>query len=391
MSMLLTDARIVTPDEVLEPGWIRIEGGRIAALGSGPPPADARQAHALEGRWVVPGFIDLHVHGGGGHDLASLDAAEIRGAAAFHRGHGTTRSLASIVTAPLEHMLGALAAVRSVVDEGATAGDHVVGSHLEGPFLSPRRAGAHDPQHLLSPDPATLERLLDAAGGTLRVLTIAPELPGALDLVRQAVASGVVVAVGHSDASHAEATDAFEAGASLVTHLFNGMRPWHHREPGLAGAALTAPHVVSEVINDGIHLHDATARVAFAAGGASRVALVTDAISAAGVGEGSFRLGPAAVRVRDGAVRLEDDETLAGSTLTMDVAVRRAVRELGLPMTAAVEASATTPARVLGIGDRVGSLDVGQEADLVVLNDEIEVEAVMANGAWTTSGRLFHR
>lgn len=390
MSLLLTDARIVTPLEVLERGWIRIDGGRIAALGSGPPPADARDAHALDGRWVVPGFIDLHVHGGGGHDMASTDPAEIRGAAAFHRDHGTTRTLASIVTAPLEEMLAALAAVRSVVDEGPTAEGHVVGSHLEGPFLSAERAGAHDPRHLLAPDPAMFDQLLEAAGGTLRVITTAPELPGGIDLVRQAVASGVVVAIGHSDATHAQAAAAFEAGASLVTHLFNGMRPWHHREPGLSGAAL-ASRVVSEVINDGIHLHDATTRVAFAAAGRARVALITDAMSAAGEGDGSFRLGSAAVRVRDGAVRIEDGQTLAGSTLTMDVAVRRAVRELGLPMTAAADASATTPARVLGMGDRVGSLAVGQEADLVVLSGGLEVEAVMAGGAWTTSGRLFHR
>ena len=391
MSTLLTDARIVTPTGVLERGWMLVEEGRIAGLGSGQAPDDAQERQSLEGRWVVPGFIDLHVHGGGGHDMSSPDPTEVRGAAAFHRGHGTTRSLASIVTAPLDEMLVALATVRSVVDDGPTPDGRVVGSHLEGPFLNPARAGAHDPRHLLAPDRSTMERLLDAASGTLRVLTIAPELPGGLDLVRQAVASGVVVAVGHSDATHAEATAAFEAGASLVTHLFNGMRPWHHRDPGVAGAALAGAGIVTELINDGIHLHDATARVAFAAAGPGRVALVTDAVAAVGAGEGSFRLGSAAMRVRDGAVRLEDGETLAGSTLTMDVALRRAVRELGLPMSIAVEATSATPARVLGIGDHVGSVNVGHEADLVVLRDDLEVEGVMAGGAWTTSGRLFHR
>ncbi|MGH2382067.1 MAG: N-acetylglucosamine-6-phosphate deacetylase [Candidatus Limnocylindria bacterium] len=391
MSILLTGARIVTSGGVLEPGWIRVDDGRVAALGSGSAPSEAGERHALGGRWVVPGFIDLHVHGGGGHAMSSADPAEIRAAASFHRGQGTTRSLASIITAPLHEMLGALAAVRSVVEDGPTPEAHVVGSHLEGPFLSPLRAGAHDPRHLVAPDPIIFDRLLEAAGGTLRVITLAPELPGGLDLVRRAVAAGVVVAIGHSDATHADAVAAFEAGASLVTHLFNGMRPWHHREPGLAGAALAAPHVVSELINDGIHLHDATARFAFAAGAPGSVALVTDAMTAAGVGDGDFRLGSAAVRVRDGAVRLADGETLAGSTLTMDVAVRRAVRDLGLTMSAAVEASAATPARVLGFGDRVGSLDPGREADLVVLGDQLEVQAVMAGGAWTPSGRLFHR
>lgn len=389
MSMLLTDARIVTSGGVLEQGWLLVEDGRVAALGSGSAPSEARERQALGGRWVVPGFIDLHVHGGGGHAM-STNAAEIRGAASFHRGHGTTRSLASIITAPLDEMLEALAAVRSVVEDGPTPEFHVVGSHLEGPFLNPGRAGAHDPRYLVAPDPLLFDGLLEAAGGTLRVITLAPELPRGLDIVRRAVAAGVVVAIGHSDATYADAVAAFEAGASLVTHLFNGMRPWHHREPGLAGAALSAPHVVSELINDGIHLHDATARIALAAS-LGRVALVTDAIAAAGVSDGDFRLGSAAVRVRDGAVRLADGEALAGSTLTMDVAMRRVVRDLGLPMAAAVEASSATPARVLGIGDRVGSLDLGREADLVVLSDELEVEAVMAGGAWTTSGRLFHR
>ena len=391
MSTLLTGARIVTPTEVLGPGWLRVEEGRIAAIGSGTPPSEAGDRHELHGRWIVPGFIDLHVHGGGGHDMLSADPAEITAAAAFHRRHGTTRTLASIVTAPLDEMLAALAAVRSVVAAGPTSSAYVVGSHLEGPFLNPARAGAHDPRHLLVPDSAVFDRFCEAAGGTLRVMTVAPELPGGLDLVRRAVAAGVVVALGHSDADHAEATAAFAAGAGLVTHLFNGMRPWHHRDPGLAGAALARQGIICEVINDGIHLHDATAGIAFAAAGPARVALVTDAVAAAGAGDGTFRLGSAPVSVLDGAVRLSDTETLAGSTLTMDASLRRAVRELGLPMTVACQATSTTPAQVLGIDDRVGSVATGQEADLVVLSDDLEVAAVMSGGRWSTSGRLVHR
>lgn len=391
MSTLLTDARIVTPTEVLEPGWLRVEDGLIAAIGSGPAPSEAGDRHEMRRQWVVPGFIDLHVHGGGGHDMLSADPAEISGAAAFHRGHGTTRMLASIVTAPLDEMLAALAAVRTVVEAGPTSSAHVIGSHLEGPFLNPARAGAHDPRHLFAPNAAAFDRLNEAAGGTLRVMTVAPELSGGLDLVGRAVAAGVVAALGHSDADHAEATAAFDAGAALVTHLFNGMRPWHHREPGLVGAALARPGIVCEVINDGIHLHDATAGIAFAAAGPACVALVTDAVAAAGAGDGTFRLGSAPVSVLDGAVRLSDTETLAGSTLTMDASLRRAVRELGLPMTVACHAASTTPARVLGIDDRVGSVVIGQEADLVVLSDDLEVAAVMSGGRWSTSGRLVHR
>jgi N-acetylglucosamine-6-phosphate deacetylase len=381
--MLLTDARVVTPAGVLDRGWVRIEGGDIVEVGPGVPSGGNDDRHELHGRWVVPGFIDLHMHGGGGHATHSADPAELLLAASFHRAHGTTRTLASIVSAPLDEMLAAVAAVRDAVPG-------VIGSHLEGPFLSPARAGAHDPAHLLPPDPAIFERMLDAAGGTLRVITVAPELPGSIELVRRAVAAGVVVAVGHSDADHAQASAAFDAGASLVTHLFNAMRPWHHREPGLVGAALMRSDVVCELINDGIHLHDATAKLAFGAAGPGRIALVTDAIAATGAGDGEFRLGTAAVHVGGGVARLPDGQTLAGSTLTMDVGFRRAVRELGLPIEEAVRASSTTPARALGIADRVGSLEAGREADILVLADDLAVEAVMVGGRWITSGRLFH-
>ena len=381
--MLLTDARVVTPAGVLDPGWLRIDGDRIVEVGPGAPSLDGDERHELGGGWVVPGFIDLHMHGGGGHATLSADPTEIASAAAFHRAHGTTGSLASIVSAPLSETLAALEAVRAAVP-------NVIGSHLEGPFLNPARAGAHDPAHLLPPDPATFERMLDAAGGTLRVITVAPELPGGIELVRRAAAAGVVVAVGHSDATHDEASVAFDAGASLVTHLFNAMRPWHHREPGLVGAALTRADVVCELINDGIHLHDATAKVAFEAAGPGRIALVTDAIAAAGTGDGELRLGSAAVHVSGGAARLADGQTLAGSTLTMDLAFRRAVRELGVPIEDAVRASSTTAARVLGMADRVGSLEAGRDADLLVLTEDLAVDAVMAGGRWITSGRLFH-
>jgi N-acetylglucosamine-6-phosphate deacetylase len=379
----------VTPAGVVR-GWIRIEGGRISDLAEGRAAGSGAHAHELDGRWVVPGFIDLHVHGGGGHSMLSADPAEIVAAAEFHRAHGTTRTLASIVSAPLDQTLEALRAVRDVVRAGPFPSAHVVGSHLEGPVLNPLRAGAHDRAHLLAPDRHVLDRLIEAADGTLRLITVAPELPGGTDLVRQAVAAGVVVALGHSDADHAQAQAAFDAGASHVTHLFNAMRPWHHREPGLAGAALTRPGVVSEIINDGIHLHDATAAVAFAAAGSGAISLVTDAIAPAGAADGEYRLGSAVVRVVDGAVRLADGQTLAGSVLTMDRAFRRAVQRLGVSHVDASIAASTTPARVLGLHESVGSLEPGRDADLVVLSDSLEVDGVMVGGEWIGSGRLFH-
>ncbi len=390
MDLLLSNARVVTPGGVLDPGWVSVRGTKITALGEGPIP-EAGEQRSVDGRWIVPGFIDLHVHGGGGASLLSNDPAELRAAAEFHASHGTAGLLASIVSAPPEELLDGLAAVRDLVRAGDSARSTVAGSHLEGPFLSPNRAGAHDPAHLLAPDAALLDRMLETADGTLRVITLAPELPGALDLVRRAVAAGVVVALGHSDADRATVSAAFDAGASLVTHLFNAMRPLDHRDPGLATTALVRPDVVCEVINDGVHLHDDTARLAFRAAGAERIALVTDAISAAGLGNGAHRLGSATVDVNDGVARISGTNTLAGSTLTMDRALRRAVRDLDLPIGEAVRAAATTPARVLGEQDARGSIAPGLAADLVVLDDTLEIAAVMLGGEWISSGRLFDR
>lgn len=390
MNLLLTNARVVTPGGVLDPGWVDVRGTTIGAVGEGPLPETGEQ-RSVNGGWIVPGLIDLHVHGGGGASLLSPDPAELRAAAEFHASRGTARLLASIVSAPLEEMLNGLAAVRDLVRAGDSGGSTVAGSHLEGPFLSRNRAGAHDPDHLLAPQEAVLDRMLETADGTLRVITLAPELPGALDLVRRAVAAGVVVALGHSDADRDTVASAFDAGASLVTHLFNAMRPLDHRDPGLATTALVRPGVVCELINDGVHLHDDTARLAFQAAGADRIALVTDAIPAAGLGDGAHRLGPATVDVTDGVARIAGTDTLAGSTLTMDRALRRAVRDLGLPVAQAVRAAATTPARVLAEQDARGSIAPGLAADLLVLDDELEVAAVMLGGEWISSGRLFDR
>jgi N-acetylglucosamine-6-phosphate deacetylase len=381
--MLLTDARVVAAEGVLERGWVRVADGRITDVGTGPPPDD-RDRTELPGRHLVPGFVDLHVHGGGGHSTLSPDPEEIDAAASFHRRHGTIRTLVSIATAPIDEMVEALSAAAQL-----TAAGQILGAHLEGPFLNPVRAGAHDPRHLLAPDPNTLDRLVGAADGALRVMTLAPELPGGLDLVRRIRDAGIVAAIGHSDADYATTTRAFEAGATLVTHLFNGMRPMHHREPGVAGAALADPSVTCELINDGVHVHDAAARLAFTAA-TDRVALVTDATAAAGDASGTYRLAGVEIRVSDGAPRLADGVTLAGSTLTMDMAVRRAVHELGVPLPMAVAAASRVPAHVLGIADEAGSIEAGRAADLVVLDDALEVEAVMLDGRWITSGRLFH-
>ena len=375
--IVLANARVATLRRVLDPGWLVVDGPRIAAVGTGdPPPADG-EVHDVARQYVLPGFIDLHMHGGGGAQITTDDPDEILTAVAFHRRHGTTRTLASLVTDQLDKMAAAVRTIAAIVH--GTADGPIAGVHLEGPFLNPSKRGSHHSEYLLAPSVPALRHLLEAGDGTVRVVTLAPELPGGLDLVRELVPAGVIAAVGHTEATFDEAREAFATGARLATHLFNAMRPFHHRDPGPAGAALADDTVTCELINDGFHVHDEAVRIAMGAAGPERVAFITDATPAAGMTNGQFHLGPVPIFARDGKVTLTDG-TLAGSTLTMDAAVRHAVRCIGLPVHHAAIAAATSPATVLGIAHRTGSLHPGKDADLVLLNDEFGIEAVLARG-----------
>lgn len=372
--MLLTGARVIAGNRVLDPGWVRVSGDRIAEVGEGDPPAT--DAVDLAGAWLAPGFVDIHVHGGAGASYPSGDPGEARRVARLHLRHGTTTTLASLVTASPEQLLKAVAGLAELVADGTLAG-----LHLEGPFLAATRCGAHDPALLRPPDREELAGLLRAGNGSIRQVTVAPELPGGLDMIRQLTDAGVVAAAGHTDATYEQGRAAFDAGATVVTHLFNGMRPVHHREPGLATAALEDDRVTVELINDGCHLHHAVVRSAFAHVAAGRVALVTDAMAAAGAGDGEYELGGQRVLVTDGVARLAGGSSIAGSTLTMDEAVRRTVTEAGVSVVDAVTAASTTPARVLGL-DGVGVIAAGARADLVVLNDDLVVRRVLRGGGW---------
>ena len=248
---------------------------------------------------MLPGFVDMHVHGGGGASFTEGPADDARRAAEFHRGHGSTTIVASLVTAPLADLEARAAMLAGLAGQGVIAG-----IHLEGPFLSTARCGAQDPRHMLAPDVAAFERLHAAAAGHLRVITIAPELPGAAGLIKAAARAGVTAAVGHTDATADITSAAVDAGATHATHLFNGMRPLHHREPGPAGALLDRDEVTCEVIADGVHLHDTVIRLAARAAGPGRLVLITDAMAAAGMPDGSYRLGSMRVDVAGGVARL---------------------------------------------------------------------------------------
>ncbi|HWM99474.1 MAG TPA: N-acetylglucosamine-6-phosphate deacetylase, partial [Streptosporangiaceae bacterium] len=366
---LLTGGRVVTPGGVLNPGWIRTAGSVIDAVGPGEPAEHESSGLAsadLGGQWVLPGFVDMHVHGGGGTSFTEGTAGDARHAAGFHRRNGSTTILASLVTAPLAALEARAAMLAGLAREGVIAG-----VHLEGPFLAAARCGAQDPRHMIAPDVAAFERLHAAAAGQLRVITLAPELPGAAALIKAAAQAGVIAAVGHTDATADVTSAAVDAGASHATHLFNGMRPLHHREPGPVGALLDRDEVSCEVIADGVHLHDTVIRLVARAAGPGRLVLITDAMAAAGMPDGRYRLGSMRVDVAGGVARLAADSdasadsgadarpggpgAIAGSTATMAGVVRHAIAA-GLPVTEVAAAASTTPARVLGLGGRTGAL-----------------------------------
>ncbi len=345
----------------LVPGDVEIEDGLIAGYGLASPNGSGV---------AVPGFVDLQVNGFLGVDLMTAEDDEYRRVGEALLETGVTAYLPTFISAPEEDLLAALASVPT--DKG---GARILGVHLEGPFLSPKRLGIHPAAARRDPDAALLERLLGA--GPVRMMTLAPELPGADELIDRLLRGSIAVSCGHTDATAAEAVRAFDLGARSVTHLFNAMRPFRHRDPGLAGAALARADVVVQIILDGVHLAEETARVAWHSA-AGRVALVTDAVAAAGMGDGSYLLDGFAIEARDGVVRSQEDGALAGSALTMIEAVRN-LHALGVPLPDAVLAATAVPARVLGEPD-LGRLDVGLSADLVVLDDNLEIERVCVGG-----------
>ena len=358
-------------DGVLVPGDVSVEDGRIADVGLG------GRGHGI----AVPGFVDLHIHGFGGVDFATTDADGYRRAGEALLRTGVTAYRPTFVTAPVDELVASLREVPQDAERdmslGLTPGrrgPRVLGCHLEGPFISAERLGMHPAGSRLDPDPPSLERLL--AAGPVTHMTFAPELPGSGALLRTLVARGVVAACGHSDADAREAHGAFDGGATHVTHLFNAMRPFGHRAPGLAGAALAREDVTVELILDGNHLAGETVHLAWRAA-AGRVVLVTDAIAAAGVGDGAWRLGAVDVEVRNGVVRRLDG-TLAGSVLTMPDAIRSLLRA-GASVEGAVSAATSVPARVARCDD-LGALRPGALADVVVLEGDVEVSRVLVGG-----------
>ncbi len=370
--MILSGDALIAPG-VNGPGWVQTGGDRITAVGAGAPPAPAAAHYPV----LVPGFVDVHVHGGAGAAFPGGNAEEVRRAVAFHRAHGTTTTLASLVAAAPAELRRSVDVLAELVVDG-----EVAGVHLEGPWLAAARCGAHDPAQLRDPDPAELDKLL--ATGVVAMVTLAPERDGALAAIRRVAESGVVAAVGHTDADYALTRAAIAAGARHGTHLFNAMAPLHHREPGPAVALLNDDRVTVELVTDGLHVHPALWEHAVRAAGAHRVAAVTDAMAAAGMPDGAYQLGHLDVEVVDRVARLAGGGAIAGSTATADVLFRNIVRHAAVPraeaLRRAVAMTASTPARALGLTD-VGELVVGRRADVVGLEADLRVASVYRAGA----------
>ncbi|MFJ6052347.1 N-acetylglucosamine-6-phosphate deacetylase [Streptomyces sp. NPDC092307] len=371
-STVLSGARVVLPTGTVANGRVIVDGEKIAGSAH-----EGARTVDLSGHWIVPGFVDMHNHGGGGASFTSGTAEDVLKGVRTHREHGTTTLVASTVTGDLDELARRAALLAELTRQG-----EIAGIHFEGPFINPCRKGAHKEDLLRDPDPAEVRKLIDAAHGAARMVTLATELPGGLDSVRLLAEHGVIAAIGHTDATYEQTRAAIDAGATVATHLFNAMPPLAHREPGPIAALLEDERITVELINDGTHLHPAALELAFHHAGAHRVALITDAMDAAGFGDGTYHLGPLEVEVKRGVARLVEGGSIAGSTLTLDTAFKRSVTLDKLPVESVVQAISANPAKLIGLYDEIGSLEPGKYADLVVLDAAFDLKGVMRRGEW---------
>ncbi len=393
-SWWFVNGKVVTPTTVVDPGWVRVVNGQIVEVGSGLPQGlptdDSPHVVDLHEGWLLPGFIDMHVHGGDGADVMDGTPQSIRRIAYFHASHGTTGWLPTTLTATDESIRQSLRAVarvqqESTVDAEGITGARILGVHLEGPMISVKHKGAQNPEYILPPDWDVVRGWLDEVPGLVRKVTMAPELKGALPVIRALAAEGVIVSIGHTDATLDETLAAVTAGARHITHLFNAMTGLHHRAGGVVGAALLENRVVCELIVDGRHVDFPIVRLVTRLKGARQLVLITDAIAAAGKTDGHYNLGGLEVTVDQGCAYLAHGGNLAGSTLTMDVAIRNLVTKVGVAMPDAVAMASATPARELDL-DEKGNIAVGMDADLVWLDAAFSVL-----GTWVEGAKVFIR
>ncbi|MGA3160756.1 MAG: N-acetylglucosamine-6-phosphate deacetylase [Terracidiphilus sp.] len=370
MRTVLTAERLWDGSGLLDRPMVEIEDGRIASITSRAAREAPGTARVLDfsGATLAPAFFDVHIHGAKGHDVMEASAAALGAMGNFLAQHGTASYLATTVTAPLDATLCSLSGLAKLLKQPPVAGQaRPIGIHLEGPFLSHTRRGVQPPEHLLAPDIATFDRLYEAAEGCIRLMTIAPELPGAVELAAHAISRGVRISMGHSDATAAETRAVINAGAVSATHTFNAMRPLDHREPGILGTVLTCDALFAEMICDGIHTAAEMVKLWWKAKGAERAILVTDAMSATGMPDGEYQLGGFAVQVANGRAMARG--VLAGSVLTLDRALKNFMAFTGAPLEQALRLLTVNPAAMTGLSDQAGSVAVGMPASLVAVDE----------------------
>jgi N-acetylglucosamine-6-phosphate deacetylase len=377
--LVITGGEIITEGGVIHGGEVVVENGRIIRVGDS---HDRRPRKGIRidarGCYVGPGFIDLHVHGACGANFFSADRKAMERIVSAHARYGTTGLLATLHTAPLPALEKRLRALGEMCATGIPEG--IRGIYLEGPFINRKRAGAQPAQHIRRPSRETLLELLDAAGGMLEIMVIAPEVrDGGEGLIALLKERGVTAAIGHSDATYEDALRSFRVGVSHVTHLFNAMSGLHHRDPGVAAAALAVTGPTVEIIADGVHVHPAMVKLAYALKGADSIVLVTDSMDALDYPGSEFRFGGRKVKRVNGALTLADG-TICGSVLTMNRAVKNFCAFTGAPFYEAIKCAARNPARVLGIDDVKGTLAAGKDADIILFDAELEIKTTVRNG-----------
>ena len=378
--------RVLTPVEEIRDAVLLLEDDRILAVGERDALTIPRGAQEFKApnATLVPGFVDLHVHGAGGEDVMRATPEALGIVARTLANRGTTSFVATTVTASPDVLCKSAAGIADLV--GSQSGKarptglsaELLGIHFEGPFISPARRGVHPEKWIAKPSAELLRRMLDAARGEARILTLAPELPGALELIEAGCSAGLVVSIGHTDATYEQAATAIARGARHAAHVFNAMRPFRHRDTGVIGAVLTFPEVMAELIADGVHVEAAAMKVLLKTKGAAGVTLVSDGTAATGMPDGSYKLGDFDVKVTGGVVRSSEGK-LAGSALTLDAALRNVVA-LGIPLTQAVQMLTLNPAKELGLEKRKGVIAPGADADLVFLNCALQIERVITGG-----------
>ncbi|RKN84268.1 N-acetylglucosamine-6-phosphate deacetylase [Paenibacillus ginsengarvi] len=375
---IIYNVRAVCEDEIVEGAAVRIGGDTIEEITrDGPAAAKTGDCDLIDGQGnlLIPGMIDVHIHGACGYDMMDGTEESVQQVSVACAASGCTSFLATSVSSTIEDLLAMIASVKRVA--GNERGAAIAGIHLEGPYLNVKRKGMQNENYLRHPSIPEMKRIFDEAGDWIKMVTIAPELPGGTEMIGWLRERGTIVALAHSDATYEEAKLAFARGASHVTHCFNGMRPIHHRDPGLVVAAFEEEHVSVQAIVDHVHLHPAIVRLMHRLKGADKMVLITDALQAMGLGDGVYTFGGHQVQVSEGVARLKDG-TLASSTVTMNKALRFTT-ELGIPLQDALRMAATTPADILGLQDR-GRIAPGCRADLVLLDEQFNVRLTMLGG-----------